>query len=138
LRRGVQGLVLLFPFVLMALKLSGANSFSDMSQGFVWTSVLDHILQFFMSLFSSEGLASIIALLVTELILIIVFSFRRLKKIEKFADKISCRVVSNLVSCLNESIKEQIDERVSGLNNLRNGMATCSQIISDYRKLVSA
>jgi hypothetical protein len=137
LRRGIQWLVLFFPFIVMALKLSGMNSFSAMSQGFLWTSVPDHILQFFMSLFSSEGLASIIALLITELILIIVFSFRRLKKIEKLADKISCRIVLNLVSCLNESIKEQIDERVSVLNNLRNGIANCSQVISDYRKMAS-
>ena len=138
LRRGMQGLILLFPLALMALKFSGVNSFSGMSQGFVWTSVPDHILQFFISLFSSEGLASITALLITELILITVFSFRRLKKIEKIADKISSRIVSNLVSCLNESIKAQIDERVSALNNLRNGIASCSQVISDYRKMASA
>jgi hypothetical protein len=138
LRRGMQGLILLFPLALMALKLSGVNSFSGMSQGFAWSGVPDHILQFFISLFSSEGLASITALLITELILITVFSFRRLKKIEKMADKISSRIVSNLVSCLNESIKAQIDERVSALNNLRNGISSCSQVISDYRKMASA
>jgi hypothetical protein len=138
LRRGMQGLILLFPLALMALKLSGVNSFSGMSQGFAWTSVPDHILQFFISLFSSEGLASITAFLITELILITVFSFRRLKKIEKIADKISSRIVSNLVSCLNESIKAQIDERVSALNDLRNGISSCSQVISDCRKMASA
>lgn len=135
--RVTQCLILFLPIAIMVFKLLGLHSFSDIFQNMNWFSIPDHILGFFLSLFSVDGLVAILSMLIIQSILIIFLGLRRLKKIEKVAERNSNEVVKTLVFCLNDSIKAGFEQSLLLVDKLRNGLSKFSEIAIAFTKIVS-
>lgn len=130
IRVGFQVLLLSLPVIFFFLKLSGFNSISDLIENGIMLSIANYSLKFLMSLFSLDGLVGLLVLVIIESIVIIFLAQRRLKKIEKIARRISVKATKNLMDCLNDSIKAEINERFLSIRRVKDGVVKFSEIVS--------
>lgn len=135
LGRHCQSLILFLPFLVMALKLSGLSSFSEIVDNNSWFNLLDHVLRLLTSFFSSEGLVAVTVLCILEIALIIFMALRRLKKIEKLAKAISSSVTAVLSECLNSSVKREIDKSLFLVRKMEEGIEAFSILNSKINKI---
>ena len=135
--RATQCLILFLPVALMVLRLSGLHSFSDIFENTNWFNIPDHILEFLLSLFSTDGLVAIFSMLIMQSIILIFLGLRRLKKIEKIAEKNTNEVVKTVAFCLNDSIKSGFERSLLSVEKLKKGLDKLSEITVALTKVVS-
>ncbi|MFH0959718.1 MAG: hypothetical protein V1897_13550, partial [Pseudomonadota bacterium] len=130
--RRCQSLILFLPVLIMVFKLSGFGSISDVVENKSWLNLLDHVLRFLMSIFTSEGLVALLVLIILEITIVFLMALRRMKKIKKVANGISSAVTKSLTRCLNLAIKREIDDSLSlGRKLEEEGIAELSEIKSE-------
>ena len=135
--RATQCLILFLPVALMVLRLSGLHSFSDIFENTNWFNIPDHILEFLLSLFSTDGLVAIFSMLIMQSIILIFLGLRRLKKIEKIAEKNTNEVVKTVAFCLNDSIKSGFERSLLSVEKLKKGLTNCLKLPAALTKVVS-
>lgn len=121
-RRAWQKFVLFLPVPILVVKLIGYPRIEAWLDQPSIASALKLVLALLTSLFSSEGLAGLVALLIFEVLLILYMAARRSKKLEKAAKKIARSAVSCLEENLDSAIRKVEAARREKLELVREGI----------------
>ena len=128
-----QRLVLFFPVLILVVKLAGLDRIEDWLIHPSAAGGLALILGFLTGLFGTEGLVGLLVLAICELVLILLLSVRRTKKIERTAARLARSAVESFdagLSALRQNVRDNreraflsIEEALQRLNALE---AACS------------
>lgn len=80
---------------------------------------------------------AIFSMLIMQSIILIFLGLRRLKKIEKIAEKNTNEVVKTVAFCLNDSIKSGFERSLLSVEKLKKGLDKLSEITVALTKVVS-
>ncbi len=134
--RFFQKLIMLLPFPVLIVKLSGADALATWLDHPSFLGALKIALQFLTSIFGPEGLTGLVALLVCEMFLVWYLASRRIKYMEKVSNRLAKSAIEFVNDALDsvsrkmrsdrKAIFERIEHGIDRLNSLNEFLGNAS------------
>ncbi|MCA1961938.1 MAG: 50S ribosome-binding GTPase [Desulfomonile sp.] len=128
LRRGWQKLILALPVIALVMKLTGIHSFEGGLGALTVTSVLNALLSFVTTLFSSEGLTALAVMLIFEVLVALWLASRRLKKLERQSRGLGRSTIEVLYQKLRADAESALEARNEMVCRLDVGLKRLDQL----------
>ena len=129
-RRGVQKVLLFLPIPILVMKLAGVSRIESWVNNPTVSGLMSIVITILSSLFSSEGLVGLLVLGICQLFLAYWLAVRRVRKIEREAEKIARWATEYLERSLTGAIREIRDDAQNRVLRIRQGLDRWNELIS--------